>query len=110
MKVISENMIGRIIKELKERGLLIDSVKVRFNGRRGRISIVRNRVNKKERRKGYKAMKAGDLVQIDSMVIFEEGIKRYIISGIDVKSRFGFCMMYDRLNSKNGKDFMSRLE
>ena len=110
INMISESTIGRMIKDLKERGLIIEDIKVSFNGRSGKIRIIKKRNKKKERRKGYKAEKAGDLVQIDSMVIFEEGIKRYIISGIDVKSRFGFCMMYERLNSKNAKDFMSRLE
>jgi len=98
INMISESTIGRMIKDLKERWLIIEDVKVSFNGRSGKIRIIKKRNKKKERRKGYKVEKAGDLVQIDSMVIFEEVIKRYIISGIDVKNRFGFCMMYERWN------------
>jgi len=111
IKLISETTIGRIIKDLKVRGLIMDDkVKVRFDGRTGKIRVLNRVRKKKERRKGYMPQLAGDLVQIDSMVIFEEGIKRYIVSAIDVSSRFGFSMMYDRLTSSNVRDFMKRLE
>jgi len=40
--------------------------------------------------------------------IFLDGVKRYIINGIDIKTRFGFEYMYEKLNNLNAKDFLKR--
>jgi transposase InsO family protein len=110
INIISESTIGRMIKDLKQRGILIDDVKVSFNGKTGKIRIIKKSNKKKERRNGYIPQRGGDLVQVDSITIFEEGIKKYIINGIDIKTRFGFLMMYDKLNSDNARDFMKRFQ
>lgn len=47
-------------------------------------------------------------MQIDAISIFKDGIKRYIITAIDVKSKFGYA--YSSLSSRSAKDFMSKVE
>ncbi|NLH39341.1 MAG: transposase family protein [Elusimicrobia bacterium] len=108
INLISISTIGRIIKELKERGLIENDKKVSFNARTGKIIIKKVKKKKKERRKGYIPLNPGDLVQIDTLDIFLDGVKRYIINGIDIKTRFGFGYMYEKLNSLNAKDFLKR--
>jgi uncharacterized membrane protein len=49
--MISESTIGRMIKDLKKRGLIIEDVKVSFNGRSGKIRIIKK---SNKRRKGEK--------------------------------------------------------
>ncbi|MGC9071066.1 MAG: integrase core domain-containing protein, partial [Elusimicrobiales bacterium] len=44
------------------------------------------------------------------MTLFKEGIKRYIITAIDLKSRFAFAYAYTNLSSRSAKDFMDKLE
>lgn len=64
----------------------------------------------KERRKGYKAVTSGDLMQINAIAMFKDGIKGYIITAIGLTSKFGFAYGYSSLSSRSVKDFMSKLE
>jgi len=49
-------------------------------------------------------------LQLDSVAIFLDGMRRYIFSAIDVKLKFSFSLAYATLNSRNGKDFFQKLE
>jgi len=60
------------------------------------------------RRKGYKPRRSEALVQMDSIYVFVDGIKRYIITVVDLRSRFAFAYAYKRLSSRSGADFMEK--
>ncbi|MEM2956626.1 MAG: integrase core domain-containing protein, partial [Candidatus Pacearchaeota archaeon] len=45
-----------------------------------------------------------------SISIFKDGIRRYIISAVDIKTRFSFSYGYKSLTSLNAKDFMEKLQ
>ena len=47
---------------------------------------------------------------MDTIAKFVDGIKRYIITAIDVKLKFSFSLMYPNLNSRNAKDFFKKLK
>ena len=49
-------------------------------------------------------------LQLDSVAIFLDGMRRYIFSAIDVKLKFSFSLAYTTLNSRNGKDFFQKME
>jgi transposase InsO family protein len=51
----------------------------------------------------------GDKVQIDSVYLNENGIKRYFITAIDECGRQAYAKEYKTLNSDNAKDFMTKL-
>ena len=72
-----------------------------------RDRIVRKR--KKLRRKDYHPEKAGDLVQVDTVVKFINGIRRFIMTAIDVESDFAFAYGYTHLSSATGRDFLKKL-
>jgi transposase InsO family protein len=55
------------------------------------------------------AKEPGDIVQIDSVHLNENGIKRYFITAIDVCGRQAYARQYKTLNSDNAKDFMTKL-
>ncbi|MCD6454137.1 MAG: transposase, partial [Candidatus Aminicenantes bacterium] len=97
----SASTIGRIIKE---RGLFFYPQEFTHFGKVKRKSRV-----KKLRRKNYKPRRAGDLLQLDSLYIFVDGIKRYIITAVDLRSRFAFAFAYKSLSSRSGADFMEKL-
>ena len=106
IETVSESTIGRVIKDLKESGMLIDNnIKVTVHGSSGNLIVRKKKRIKKLRRKGYKPKKPGDLVQIDSVAVFFEGVKRYLITGIDLVTKFAFAMAFERLNSRNSKTF-----
>ena len=111
IKTISEPTIGRIIKELKERGEIPKKFKASLYGKTGKVVIREIKPRKpKLRRKGYQPESPGDLVQIDAIVKFIWGIKRYIITAIDLKSEFAFAQAYTHLSSKSAFDFFEKLQ
>ncbi len=42
------------------------------------------------------------------MVLFAFGIRRYIVTGIDLKTRFAFAYAYKTLSSSTAKDFLQK--
>ena len=49
-------------------------------------------------------------MQVDSIARFKDGIKRYILTAIDLKSDFSFAYGYSNLSSKSALDFFQKLE
>lgn len=95
---VSESLIGKIIK--------------RNGWSYGKRSKHTGKYIKKKKRMSskYKPKYMGDLVQIDTVVRFDLGIKRYILTAVDVFSRFGFAYTYTGLSSRIALDFMHKLE
>ena len=96
IKNISISKVGKIIKRNNWYFYL---------GKRSKnsISIKRDRVF------GYEVKDPGDLFQIDTVVRFEHGIKRYIVTAIDVISKFAFAYAYKTHSSRPAADFMQKL-
>jgi putative transposase len=110
LTTISTATIARVITDLKRAGRIQDSpVKLSYNARTGRISGrgPRKRI-KKLRRKDYVPQNPGDLVQVDSVAVFTDGLKRYIVTAIDLRTRFAFACAYGNLSSLSAKDFMEK--
>ena len=81
------------------------------NGKTGNLMVRKpKKKRKKVRRKDYIPEKAGDLVQIDTVVKFINGVRRFIITAIDVESDFAFAFAYKNLSSASATDFMQKLE
>lgn len=106
---VSESTIGRVIKELKDKGELPKTNKLSYYAKSGRLIEKAKPKKKKLRRKDYLPEVPGDLVQIDSIVIFTNGLKRYIVTAIDLKSRFAFAYAYKSHSSLTARDFMTKL-
>jgi putative transposase len=111
LKTISESSVGRVIADLKAAGRLPGGgLQFKVIGGNGQL-IGRNKKlrRKKKRRNGYQPREAGDLMQMDSLAIFRDGLKRYMLSAVDLISRFGFAYSYSALNSQNATDFLEKL-
>jgi transposase InsO family protein len=110
IKPVSESTVGRIIHDLKERGRIPGSMKVSLNGRSGKL-LVRERKppRKKVRRKGFYPVQPGELVEIDTISIFIDGLKRYLLTAIDLPTRFAFAYTYKSSSSANARDFLAKL-
>jgi len=101
-KAISASTIGRIIKDRK---IYHYRQKVSHFGK---IKTVK-RAKKLRKPKDFIADDIGDLIEIDTIVRFDWGIKRYIITAIDTNTRYTFAWEYKRANSHNAKDFFQKL-
>ncbi len=106
---VSESTVGRIIHDLKAKGRIPKSTKITINGRTGRLLVREPKQKKKKaRRRGFSPQKPGDLIQMDTVSIFADGIKRYIFTAIDVRTRFAFAYAYKSNSSANGRDFLNQ--
>jgi putative transposase len=106
---VSESTVGRIIHDLKDRGSLPDNCRLRLNGLYGKLREIKSRqAARKTRRKGFHPHQPGDLVEMDTISIFIDGIKRFLFTAIDVKTRFAFAYAYRSNSSANGRDFLKK--
>lgn len=106
----SASTVGRIIAELKQRNLLPKYHRVSLSAKTGRMIEKIKIKRKKLRRKEYMPQTAGGLVQIDTVVKFINGLRRFIITAIDIKSDFAFAYGYTGLSSASATNFMTKLE
>ena len=102
METVSESTVGRIIHDLKQRGKIPGSSKVSINGRSGKLMVrERKQARKKTRRKGFYPVRPGELVEIDTVSLFVDGLKRYLLTAIDLPTRFAFAYIYKSSSSAN---------
>jgi putative transposase len=99
---LSPSTVGRMLGDLKRRGVLADRQPLSFDGRTGthREKTVQKRT--KLRSKGH----TGGLVKADTVVRFYNGIKRYIVTALDTDGKFAFAYAYRSHSSDGATDFM----
>ena len=103
LPIYSESKIGRIIKEKK---IYHHRQKVSHFGK---IKIIK-RSKKLRKPKDLAINSPGDLVEIDVIVRFIKSIKRYIVTAVDIESRYSFAICYNRHNSLCARDFIKKME
>jgi len=112
IETISESAVGRVIKELKEKGKIPNiRLTTTINGKTGNLKYKGEKPKQNKLRIGkYKPKVPGDLIQIDAIEIFIYNLRRYIVTAIDVKSKFAFAYCYRTLSSNNAKDFFQKFQ
>ncbi len=99
----SPSTVGRMLSDLKKQGKLKNPKKISLYGRTGRLVEQKPKPYKpKLRSKGHE----GGLVKADTIVRFTNGIKRYILTAIDLESEFAFAYGYASHGSQYAADFM----
>lgn len=106
----AETTIGRMLSQLKREGKLPDPRTLRLDARTG-ILHAKKQLPKKEkvRRGSFLPEKPGDLLQVDGVLIFTLGQRRYTFTAVDLVSRWAFSKTYKTASSRNGADFLSEL-
>ena len=102
---ISESKAGRILNDIKRRGLLTRYAHVRVDSRTGRMREKIQRKQMKIRRP--KVYKQG--IEIDTIIRFLNGTKRYIYTAIDINRKFAFGGAYSNHSSESAADFLQKL-
>lgn len=101
---LSASTAGRMLADLKHQGKLPDPKKLSLYGKTGKlIERKPHQSRKKLRSKGHE----GALVKADTVVRFKDGIKRYILTAIDLESEFAFAYAYVSHASIHAADFMA---
>jgi len=106
----SESTVGRLLEDLRQHGKLSElREELRIHARTGKLVAKKKKLRlRKLRRKGYCPRQPGDLVQMDSVFVFVEGLKRYLITAIDLQTGFGFALAYPNRSSTTATDFLHR--
>lgn len=100
---MSASTIGRILSDLKKQGRLSASIRYSLSGKTGRlIEHVVKRKKKLRRPQGYRVL------EIDTVVRFIDGVKRYILTGIDTEKRIAFAAAYTNHGSRSAADFLEK--
>jgi transposase InsO family protein len=99
----SASTVGRMLSDLKRQGKLRNPKKLSFFAKTGRLIEKKPRQAKRAlRSKGHE----GALVKADTIVRFTDGIKRYVLTAIDLETEFAFAYAYTSHTSKSAADFM----
>ena len=101
---ITESKAGRILADLKKRRLLPHYRKVSLYARSGQV---RERTTRRVKRIRRPKEKRG--LEIDTVVRFVRGTKRYIYTAINLADRFAFAGTYMNHSSASATDFLTRL-
>lgn len=98
----SASTVGRMLTDLKRQGKLRNPTKLSYYAKTDAFREKAKQYRKKLRSKGHE----GQLVKADTIVRFTNGIKRYVLTGIDLESEFAFAYGYVSHASKSAADFM----
>jgi transposase InsO family protein len=99
----SVSTIGRIISDLKKKKRIPEQVKLSYFATTGNLIERRTKRKKKQRRpKGYRVL------EVDTVVRFVDGKKRYIVTGTDTEKRTAFAACYTNHGSFSAGDFLTK--
>lgn len=104
---VSSSKIGRIIK--RNNWFYQKMGKIYHNPASGHAQ---NKVKRHKERLSseFRVAYPGELLQLDSVVRFDLNLKRYILTAIDLYSKFTFAFSYKALSSFIALDFYQKLE
>jgi transposase InsO family protein len=100
----SVSTIGRIITDLKKTGHIPLVVKVSLSGKTGRLIERKQRKQKKKLRRPQHVR----VLEVDTIVRYIDGQKRYILTAVDTESRITFAGAYTNHGSQSSSDFLRR--
>lgn len=102
---ISLSTVGRILADLKKQGGLQNPARLSFQGRTGTLTERTHKRKKKLRRpQGYRVR------EVDTVVRFIDGLKRYILTGVDTERRTAFAAAYTNHGSQSAADFLRKTQ
>lgn len=100
----SISTVGRILSDLKEKKKIPSNTRLFLLVKTGGLTEKRRRkVKKKKRRpKGYRVL------EVDTVVRFIDGVKRYIVTATDTEKHTAFAACYTNHGSASASDFLKR--
>lgn len=97
----SVRTIGRLIGDAPGK---LRSIPARLSAR-GKPKPLHKKVARKP--KGYRANKVGECVALDTVERHQGGMRRYLITAIELHSRTGFALAFNRRNSRTAQVVLS---
>lgn len=105
--VLSRSMIGRVLRDLRQRRLLIEPRSARATPR---ARHARPHAQRKAKGVPIPKERPGDLIEIDTMRLFPlPGVTRYHFSAVDVVSRYGVVGVRATASAGTARDFLGEV-
>jgi putative transposase len=105
--ILSHSMIGRMLRSLRQRRLIVEPQRVRATPR---ARHARPHARRKPKGVAIAKERPGDLVEIDTMRLFPlPGVTRYHFSAVDVVSRFGVVGIRGVATAGTAKEFLTQV-
>lgn len=102
--LVSASWVGKVIKTHKLQYLWRTTESAcRF--KKG----IRKKISRKRPPSLNVPKKCGTWVQVDTVVLYWEGKRVYVMTAVDLTSRFGIAYAYATPSSKNAKDFLEKI-
>ena len=99
----SASTVGRILSDLRRQGRLSNNRRQSFYGKTGKFrAYSRPNIKKQRRPKGSRCL------EVDTIVRFIGGIKRYVVTAVDTEHRFAFAGAYTGHTSVTAADLLQR--
>jgi putative transposase len=108
--ILSAGTVWNIIEYWKKRGEISDKVRYSMYARTGNLILRKHKKGKvKTRRKEYMPGNSGDLIQVDTIIIYVLGRKYYILTAIDIFNRLAYAYVSNSHSSKTAEVFLKGL-
>ncbi len=101
----SVSTISRLIADNKEKM----SPQIGSFSKSPRMKVIRNKRKTERRPPGWLPESPGDCLAIDNIVFIHQGMRRYIITCIDIHSRLAFAYASNSISSKTASEFIERV-
>lgn len=99
----SVSTVGRIFSDLKRQGRLPSGKRLTFNAATDKMYEHRRPHIKKQRRP-----KGTDCLELDTVVRFIDGTRRYVVTALDTRTRFAFAGAYAKHSSETAADLLRK--
>ena len=101
----SISTVGRILADLKKHNRLPAFVPYSLYGKSGVLIEKRPKKHKKKLRRP----KSYRVLEVDTIVRYLDGVKRYILTGVDTERRTAFAAAYTNHGSASAADFIQKV-
>lgn len=107
---VYETMYGSAISSWKVQYTIV-KYRLYYNPKKNALTQAKRKRSKEKKRITELAYKPfpGFLIALDTIVLWWNGAKRYILTAIDTTSKIAFARMYTTKSSRNAKDFIQRV-
>lgn len=99
---LSVSTLGRMLNDLKKKGELPIFTSLSVSGRTGRLL----EKNPKKRKKKLRRPKGYRVLEVDTIVRYIHGVKRYILTAVDTETRIAFASGYTNHGSASAANFL----
>ena len=99
----------QIQKVIEAKKMYLNKKKTERITRKRKRALKKKRITELQKNIHWYEKKAGYIICLDTIVLYWNGVKRYIFTGIDKYGKVAYARMYTNKSTLNARDFLHRL-